>query len=192
MHLIILDNYDSFTYNLSHILATLCDEVTVVRNDQVGLDFFAGADGIVLSPGPGLPSEAGILMDTIRTYHSSKPLLGVCLGHQAIVEFFGGRLINLDTCLHGVSTITTRLQSAEPLYSGLPDNFLTGHYHSWSADPSAIPEELEVTAENEYGMVMSVRHRTLPICSVQFHPESVLTPLGPQMLANWVKGIQKG
>lgn len=192
MHLVILDNYDSFTYNLSHMLAPMCDQVSVVRNDEVPVHFFDQADAIVLSPGPGLPSEAGILMETLGYFHRTKPILGVCLGHQAIVEFFGGKLIQLDACLHGVATTTKLIHKDDGLYHGLPDRFVTGHYHSWSADPYSIPPELEVTALNEYGMVMSVRHKQWPVCGVQFHPESVLTPYGSHMLANWVGSIPRG
>ena len=180
-----LDNYDSFTYNLVHYLEDLDCEVTVKRNDQLTLAEVEAYPLIVLSPGPGLPDEAGMLKEIIRAYAPTKRILGVCLGQQAIGEVFGGRLINLEQVYHGVATTITVVKE-DPLFEGLPKNFPVGRYHSWVVDPD-LPEALEATSVDENGQLMSLRHKTYDVTAVQFHPESVLTPNGKQILKNWLK-----
>lgn len=186
MKTVIIDNYDSFTYNLSHLLKELGTEVTVLRNDRFRLPDLEEFDRIVLSPGPGIPSEAGLLTDVIRHYAGRRPILGVCLGHQAIGEVFGARLKNLSEVWHGVATpchITVR----DTIYEGLPDCIQTGRYHSWIVDREALPPCLEVTGESNEGYIMSMRHRTLDIRGIQYHPESVLTPDGRIIMKNWLE-----
>lgn len=187
MTTVIIDNYDSFTYNLSHLLKGLGADVTVVRNDAFALPDLATFDKIILSPGPGIPEEAGLLLDVIRTYAGRKPILGVCLGEQAIGQVFGGRLTNLDTVYHGVQT-PINVIADDYLFSGLPKRFDVGRYHSWVVDKADFPEQLEVTAESDEGFIMALRHKTMDIHGVQFHPESVLTPQGATMIENFLKG----
>lgn len=185
MKIVIIDNYDSFTYNLSHLLKDLGAEVTVLRNDQFQLSQLESFDKIVLSPGPGIPSEAGLLLDVIRTYAGKKPIFGVCLGHQAIGEVFGGRLENLSEVFHGVATEGTQLGN-DPVFEGLPRRITMGRYHSWVVSKEGFPECLEITAESDEGQIMALRHREYDIHGIQFHPESVLTPKGRQILRNWL------
>lgn len=186
MKIVIIDNYDSFVYNLSHLIKELGAEVSVRRNDRFRMDEIAEFDKIVLSPGPGIPEEAGLLMDVIRTYAGKKPILGVCLGEQAIGEVYGGTLTNLDEVFHGVqSTIT--VTEPDYLFEGLPSQIRVGRYHSWVVDRKTLPESLEVTALSEEGYIMALRHRSFDVRGVQFHPESVLTPDGKQILANWIR-----
>ena len=185
MKVVIIDNYDSFTYNLSHLIKSLGAEVTVVRNDQFELQDLEQFNKIVLSPGPGIPSEAGLLLDVIRTYAGKKPILGVCLGHQAIGEVFGGKLENLSEVFHGVATEGVQLGRDE-IFSGLPDRITMGRYHSWVVSKEDFPDCLEVTAESDDGLIMALKHKTLNIRGIQFHPESVLTPDGKKMLQNWL------
>lgn len=186
MKIVIIDNYDSFVYNLSHLLKELGAEVTVKRNDQFQLEELEAFDKILLSPGPGIPEEAGLLLDVIRTYAGKKPILGVCLGEQAIGEVYGGNLTNLDEVFHGIqSTIT--LTTPDYLFEGLPSQIQVGRYHSWIVDQKGFPDCLEVTAVSKEGYIMALRHKTLDVRGVQFHPESVLTPDGKQMLANWIQ-----
>ena len=185
MNVLVLDNYDSFTYNLVHYLEDLDCDVTVKRNDKLTLDEVATFDKIVLSPGPGIPDEAGLLKPLIERYASSKSILGVCLGQQAIGEVFGGRLSNLDEVYHGVATNITLCVEDEPLFEGLENEFLVGRYHSWVVN-SDLPAELEATSFDENGQVMSLRHKNYDVKGVQFHPESVLTPNGKQLLKNWI------
>lgn len=185
MKTVIIDNYDSFTYNLAHVLRELGAELTVLRNDKFHLQDLGQFDKIVLSPGPGIPSEAGLLLDVIKTYAGQKPILGVCLGHQAIGETFGGRLTNLSEVFHGVATpchITVR----DYLFDGLPDTIETGRYHSWVVADEAFPDCLEVTSRSPEGQIMSLRHRQLDVRGIQYHPESVLTPEGKTILRNWI------
>ncbi len=182
---VVIDNYDSFTYNLVHLVRALGAEVTVVRNDQFALDELAAYDKIILSPGPGIPSEAGLLMDVIRTYAGRKPILGICLGHQAIGEVFGGTLTNLSEVFHGVATEGTQLQN-DPIFAGLPARVTMGRYHSWVVDRASLPACLEVTAESDEGYIMALRHRRYDIRGIQFHPESVLSPQGKTIMANWL------
>lgn len=184
--ILVIDNYDSFTYNLVHYLEDLGCEVTVKRNDQLHLDEVEAYDKIVLSPGPGIPEEAGLLKPIIERYASTKSILGVCLGQQAIGEVFGGKLINLETVFHGVATKVTRCVEDETLFDGLDKTIEVGRYHSWVVD-SDLPDDLEATSFDENGQVMSLRHKVYDVKGVQFHPESVLTPCGKQILENWLQ-----
>lgn len=185
MKIAVIDNYDSFTYNLVHLVRSLDVEVDVVRNDKFKIEDLSCYDKILLSPGPGIPSEAGLLLDVIKTYAGRKPLLGVCLGHQAIAEVFGGTLRNLQNVYHGVAT-PCRVVADDVLFNGLPKEFEVGRYHSWVVDRSTLPSCLEVTSESPDGEIMSLRHRELDVRGVQFHPESVLTPVGKQIISNWI------
>ena len=185
MEIVIIDNYDSFTYNLSHLVKELGAEVTVLRNDQFELSDLEPYSKIILSPGPGIPSEAGLLCDVIRTYADRKPILGVCLGHQAIGEVFGGKLENLSDVFHGVATEGTQFGN-DALFSGLPQRITMGRYHSWVVSKEGFPECLEITAESDEGQIMALRHKTLNVRGIQFHPESVLTADGRKMLQNWL------
>jgi anthranilate synthase component II len=187
MKILVLDNYDSFTYNLLHFVEKVCDhEVEVHRNDKIALDQVQEFDRIMISPGPGLPAQAGILPQLLQRYMSSKAILGVCLGQQAIAEAMGGTLVNLERVYHGVSTEVCVVKAA-PLFEGLPEQFLAGRYHSWAVDQAGLPENLEVTATDKQGIIMAMRHRILNVRSVQFHPESILTPGGEQMIRNWIE-----
>ena len=185
MKIVIIDNYDSFTYNLAHLVKELGTEVTVLRNDQFQLDDLEAYHKIILSPGPGIPCEAGLLMDVIRHYANRKPILGVCLGHQAIGEVFGARLENLSDVFHGVAT-PCRIVSDDPIFSGLPTNITVGRHHSWVVSRNGLPDCLEVTAVSDEGQIMALKHKTLNVRGIQFHPESVLTPDGKKMLRNWM------
>ncbi len=185
MKILVIDNYDSFTYNLVHYLEELDCEVTVKRNDQLFLDEVAAYDKILLSPGPGLPEEAGALKEIIKTYAHQKPILGICLGQQAIAEVFGGTLQNLNEVYHGVSSTITQCTTNEPLFKGLPKQLEVGRYHSWVVNTN-LPNCLIATSHDKNGQIMSIRHTEFDVCGVQFHPESVLTPLGKQILKNWV------
>ncbi len=186
MKIVIIDNYDSFTYNLSHLLKELGAEVDVVRNDKFELKDLEQYDKIVLSPGPGIPSEAGLLLDVIRTYAGCKPILGVCLGHQAIGEVFGASLENLKEVYHGVQTEGTQLGN-DYIFEGLPERVMMGRYHSWVVAKDSVPECLEVTAMSDDGEIMAMRHRQYDIHGIQFHPESVLTPEGKTIVGNFLK-----
>ncbi|ANR72747.1 aminodeoxychorismate/anthranilate synthase component II [Prevotella scopos JCM 17725] len=183
---VIIDNYDSFTYNLVHLIKELGLNVTVVRNNQFSLEDLNTYDRIVLSPGPGIPSEAGLLLDVIKHYAGIKPILGVCLGHQAIGEVFGAKLKNLSDVFHGVTTKTTQIVDT-PLFEGLPKHFQVGRYHSWVVEKEHFPNCLEIIAESKEGLIMALRHRTYNIYGIQFHPESVLTPDGKKIMANWLR-----
>lgn len=185
MKIVIIDNYDSFTYNLSHLVKELGAEVTVLRNDQFSLEELEAYDKIILSPGPGIPSEAGLLPDVIRAYAGRKPILGVCLGHQAIGEAFGAQLQNLSDVFHGVATEGTQF-GIDTLFSGLPHRIIMGRYHSWVVSKDSFPDQLEITAESDEGQVMALKHKEFDIRGIQFHPESVLTPDGKTMLQNWL------
>lgn len=186
MKIVIIDNYDSFTYNLSHLLKELGAEVVVVRNDKFELKDLEQYDKIVLSPGPGIPSEAGLLLDVIRTYAGRKPILGVCLGHQAIGEVFGASLENLKEVYHGVQTEGTQFGN-DYIFDGLPERVMMGRYHSWVVAKDSVPESLEVTAMSDDGEIMAMRHRQYDIHGIQFHPESVLTPEGKTIVGNFLK-----
>lgn len=182
--ILMIDNYDSFTYNLVHYLEDLDCEVTVKRNDQLTLDEVEPFEYIVLSPGPGIPDEAGLLKDIIKKYAPTKRIFGVCLGLQAIGEVFGGTLVNLDKVYHGVATTIT-VTKDDPIFKGMAKSLQVGRYHSWVVDPN-VPEVLEITSVDENGQIMSLRHTEYDVTAVQFHPESVLTPEGKQMLKNWL------
>jgi len=186
MKILVFDNYDSFTYNLVHAVKKLgYSDVEVHRNDQIALEEIARFDKIILSPGPGVPSESGILLEVIRTYAPTKPILGVCLGEQAIAEAFGGTLINLTDVHHGVSSVVDVI-AEDVLFKGLGTKLEVGRYHSWAAEKSTLPDCLKITAVDEEGMIMALAHKTYDVRGVQFHPESVLTPKGEQMLKNWL------
>lgn len=186
MRLLILDNYDSFTYNIAHAVRQLGVEPDVIRNDKISLDEVGKYDKIIISPGPGIPSEAGILPGLLERYATEKPILGVCLGHQAIGERFGAKLRNLSTVYHGVQS-PARLTVDDYIFAGVPTEFEVGRYHSWVVDRDSLPEELEVTAVSPDGEIMAMRHRTLDVRGVQFHPESVLTPYGLEIIENWLR-----
>lgn len=190
MRILLLDNYDSFTWNLHHLLAPHA-AVDVVLNDAITVEEAARYDRIVLSPGPGMPNEAGILMEVVEKLMPTHPMLGVCLGMQALVEVCGGALYNQERVMHGVAVPCTSFPPVDPLFAGLPSTFEVGLYHSWAADRKTMPDELRVTALSDTGVVMAVRHRQLPVCGVQFHPESVLTPLGGRIMENWL-GVPTG
>lgn len=185
--ILVIDNYDSFTYNLVHYLEDLDCEVTVYRNDEFDIDEISSFEKILLSPGPGIPDEAGLLKAVIAKYAPTKSILGVCLGQQAIGEVFGGTLSNLDKVYHGVSSMVKTVVDNELLFEGLGNEFEVGRYHSWVVDAS-LPESLEATSFDVNGQVMSLRHKTFDVRGVQFHPESVLTPNGKRILENWVRG----
>lgn len=183
--ILVIDNYDSFTYNLVHYLEDLGAEVCVKRNDQLTLQEVDEFEKIVLSPGPGIPDEAGLLKDIIRTYAPTKSILGVCLGQQAIGEVFGGKLINIPEVYHGVAT-TIKITEQDPIYKDIPNQIEVGRYHSWVVDPK-LPDVLIPTSYDQNGQVMSLRHVEYDVCGVQYHPESVLTPDGKQILNNWLE-----
>ena len=188
MRILVFDNYDSFTYNLVHLVKKITNEqVDVYRNDQISIKDIDKYDKIILSPGPGIPSEAGLLLEVIKNYASSKSILGVCLGHQAIGESFGGELVNLSTVYHGIATPVKLCKS--DLFEGLPNEINVGRYHSWIVNRDTLPSELEVTAIDENGYIMGLRHKSYDVEGVQFHPESVLTPDGEKIMENWLKRI---
>lgn len=186
MKVVIIDNYDSFTYNLSHLVKRLGVNVTVYRNDQFSISQLKVFDKIILSPGPGIPSEAGLLLDVIKSYAGQKPILGVCLGHQAIGEVFGATLTNLSDVYHGVATEGTQF-GTDPIFNGLPRRIVMGRYHSWVVSRDGFPDCLEITAESDDGQIMALRHRNYNIHGIQFHPESVLTPDGETIIKNWLE-----
>ncbi len=192
MKILVFDNYDSFTYNLVHLVEKITHEkVDVYRNDQIALEKVKEYDKIILSPGPGIPVEAGLLLPLIKEYAATKSILGVCLGHQAIGEAFGGKLINLSTVYHGVATqIKTKSEKIKvesPLFKGLPEIIEVGRYHSWIVSDEDFPEELEVTARDDNNYIMALQHKKYDVQGVQFHPESVLTPDGEIILRELVK-----
>ncbi|WP_346709676.1 anthranilate synthase component II [Phocaeicola salanitronis] len=186
MKTVIIDNYDSFTYNLSQILQELGAEVTVLRNDKFLLEDLEAYDKIVLSPGPGIPEEAGLLLDVIRSYAGKKPILGICLGEQAIGEVFGGKLVNLSIVFHGIQS-PVDLIADDYLFQGLPREIPVGRYHSWVVDKDTLPSCLETLALSKEGYIMALRHREYDIRGIQFHPESVLTPDGKRIMQNWLE-----
>ncbi len=183
---LVIDNYDSFTYNLVHYLEDLNCEVTVFRNDEFELHEVEPFQKILLSPGPGLPKDAGLLNQVIKKYAPQKSILGICLGLQAIAEVFGGNLLNLNKVHHGVSSQITIIQE-DVLFDGLPKNLQVGRYHSWVINTENIPEVLEVTSVDENNEIMSVKHKYFDVRGVQFHPESILTPFGKEILKNWLR-----
>lgn len=188
MKILVFDNYDSFTYNLVQMIEQIMGEkVEVFRNDKIELAEIEKYDKIVLSPGPGIPSEAGILLELIKKYAPTKSILGVCLGQQAIAEAFGGSLINLTEIYHGVATTAQTIKKEAMLLRDLPQNLEVGRYHSWAVNPEDFPEELEITSVDENGMIMSLQHKTYDVHAVQYHPESILTPDGRKIIENFLK-----
>ncbi|NJM94853.1 MAG: aminodeoxychorismate/anthranilate synthase component II [Cytophagales bacterium] len=186
MKILVLDNYDSFTYNLVHILRTLGHVPEIHRNDKISLERIGVYDKILLSPGPGIPDEAGIMKQVIATYAPTKSILGICLGHQGISEAFGARLLNMPEVLHGVAHRTQVTQPQEPLFADMPSEFMVCRYHSWTVVPESVPAELEVTSVDNKGNVMAIRHRQYDVRGVQFHPESILTEHGKKIMENWL------
>lgn len=187
MKILVFDNYDSFTYNLVHLVEKIMQQkVDVFRNDQIALEEVKAYDKIILSPGPGIPEEAGLLLPLIREYASSKSILGVCLGHQAIGEAFGGKLVNLDKVYHGIATPITITNLQAEILKGLGDTISVGRYHSWIVSDQDFPADLEVTAVDDNGFIMGLQHKIFDVQGVQFHPESVLTPAGEQIIRNWL------
>jgi anthranilate synthase component II len=189
--ILVFDNYDSFTYNLVHLVEKITHvKVDVHRNDQLPLEKVKEYDKIILSPGPGIPEEAGLLLPLIKEYAATKSILGVCLGHQAIGQAFGGTLVNLSTVYHGVATpVKVKSEKSKVksfLFEGLNDEIEVGRYHSWVVSKENFPSELEITAEDESGMIMALQHKTYDVQGVQFHPESVLTPVGEEIMRNWL------
>ena len=188
MKTVIIDNYDSFTYNLAHLVKELGTEVDVLRNDKFELEELEKYDKIILSPGPGIPEEAGLLLEVIRTYAGRKPILGVCLGEQAIGQAFGGKLTNLSEVFHGIQT-NVKIKNKDYIFDDLPTEIPVCRYHSWVVDTDGFPEELVVTAISPEGQIMALKHREYDVHGIQFHPESVLTPDGKQIVGNWLKGV---
>ena len=187
MKILVFDNYDSFTYNLVHLVEKILHQkVDVFRNDQISLDAVKDYDKIILSPGPGIPEEAGLLLPLIKEYASTKSILGVCLGHQAIGQAFGGTLVNLDKVYHGIATEIKITNPTAKILQGLGDTVEVGRYHSWIVNEKDFPEELEITAVDDNGLIMGLQHKTYDVQGVQFHPESVLTPDGEKMMRNWL------
>jgi anthranilate synthase component 2 len=187
MKILVFDNYDSFTYNLVHLIEKITHtKVDVFRNDEISLDKIKAYDKIILSPGPGVPKDAGLLIPLIKEYAASKPILGVCLGHQAIAEAFGGKLINLSKVYHGIAT-NVHVTKRTALFNGLNDDIKVGRYHSWIVANEDLPAELEVTARDENDYIMAMQHKSFDVTGVQFHPESVLTPDGETIVRNWLK-----
>jgi anthranilate synthase component 2 len=186
MKVLLLDNYDSFTYNLAQLLDQEDCAYEVHRNDKITLDEVKCFDKILISPGPGVPGEAGVLKDVVKTYGSSKSILGICLGHQGIAEVYGAQLLHIQPVLHGVTSITEVKDEDDYLFQGVSKKFQTTHYHSWAVDPTSINGNLNVTAINENGLVMALRHSQYDVRGLQFHPESLMTPEGPKIISNWI------
>ncbi|NNE27310.1 MAG: aminodeoxychorismate/anthranilate synthase component II [Saprospiraceae bacterium] len=191
MRILLVDNYDSFTYNLAQILRTLDISFDVVRNDKVDMQTLKVYSGIIFSPGPGIPSEAGQMPDIIRACAGEIPMLGICLGHQAIAEHLGSALINREKVLHGVKTIARRTTEIDNLFKGLAQEFEVGRYHSWEVDPSSINDRYEVTALDEQGSIMAIEARDQGLYGMQFHPESIMTAEGPKMINNFINLCKK-
>ncbi len=189
--ILIIDNYDSFTYNLVHYVNEYPGHTTeVYRNDKIGMDEAGRFDGILLSPGPGIPSESGDLLKIIDAYKEKKRIFGVCLGLQAIAEVFGGSLLNTDKVYHGVATTITLLDPVHYLFDGLPRQFQGGRYHSWVVSRDGVPDCLRIDAVDDEQFIMAMSHRELDVCGVQFHPESILTPEGKKIVFNWLRGFE--
>ena len=192
MKILILDNYDSFTYNLVHMVEKITGNFPAVfRNDEISIEAVGNYDVIMLSPGPGIPDEAGILKDVIKRYAGIKPIFGVCLGLQAITEVFGGTIINLEDVFHGVATEMRITDKDAVIFKDVPETFLAARYHSWAATDARFPEEIQVTARDEDGLIQAIQHKIFPISAVQFHPESILTDVGEQLLRNFINSVKK-
>ena len=191
MKILVFDNYDSFTYNLVHVVEKILNQkVDIFRNDKIALEQVNDYDKIILSPGPGIPVEAGLLLPLIQRYAPTKSILGVCLGHQAIAEAFGGTLINLKNVFHGIATPIDLLKNEtgenSKIFTSLPEQITVGRYHSWVVNESDLPSELTITAKDESGLIMAMQHKSFDVTGVQFHPESVLTPEGETIIRNWL------
>ena len=187
MKILIIDNYDSFTYNLVHMVEKITgNSPSVFRNDEITIEQIRNFDLIILSPGPGIPDEAGILKEVIRTYATNKPIFGVCLGLQAIIEVFGGKITNLDSVFHGVATEMRVIDKSAIIFKDIPEVFLAARYHSWSASDEGFPEGIKITARDEEGGIQAIEHCLYPISAVQFHPESILTDVGEQLVRNFI------
>jgi anthranilate synthase component 2 len=192
MNILILDNYDSFTYNLVHLVEKITGNFpTIFRNDEISVEAVGNYDVIMLSPGPGIPDEAGILKEVIKRYAGIKPIFGVCLGLQAITEVFGGTIINLEDVFHGVATEMRVTAQEAIIFKDVPETFLAARYHSWAATDAGFPEEIQVTARDEDGLIQAIQHKIFPISAVQFHPESILTDVGEQLLRNFINSVKK-
>jgi len=186
MKILVLDNYDSFTYNLVHIIRALGHSMDIYRNDKISLEEVKKYDKILLSPGPGIPDEAGIMKAVVKEYGPTKSILGICLGHQGIAEVYGAKLFNIPKVLHGVTSTGMVKDRSEYLFDNVSDSFQATHYHSWAVLPESIPSDLIVTAVNEEGLVMGLRHARYDVKGLQFHPESIMTPEGPRMIESWI------
>lgn len=187
-NILVFDNYDSFTYNLVHLVEKIINgKVTVYRNDEIPLEKINDFDKIILSPGPGIPEEAGLLLPLIKTYAPTKSIFGVCLGQQAIGQAFGANLINLKDVYHGVATPVNIVSREGRLFKDLPDELEVGRYHSWVVEEQSLPADLTITARDEHGYIMGLQHTQYDVSGVQFHPESVLTPHGEKILRNWLE-----
>ncbi|NOU60764.1 anthranilate synthase component II [Marinifilum caeruleilacunae] len=188
MRIAIIDNYDSFTYNLSHIVEQYCDECIVMRNDKLDWEELKTCDKIIFSPGPGLPSEVKVMGEILNRYAGKKAILGVCLGMQYIAEYYGAKIFNLPDIVHGVPKTTLIVESSEVLFKNISERFLSGRYHSWAVSRKNFPNSLLITSTDEEDVIMSIRHKELDLCGVQFHPESIMTENGNLMLKNWISG----
>lgn len=186
MKILVLDNYDSFTYNLVHLIRTNGFSLDIIRNDKIDLSEIKKYDKILLSPGPGIPEEAGIMKPLVKEYGATKSILGICLGHQGIAEVYGASLYNIPTVLHGVTSMAQITCKEEYLFNGVPQTFQATHYHSWAVRPDSITPDLKVTSINNEGMVMAISHVRYDVKGFQFHPESIMTPEGPKMIKNWL------
>ena len=186
MKILVIDNYDSFTYHLVHIIRALGHRPDVFRNDKIELEKVKGYDKILLSPGPGIPDEAGIMKDAVKEYGATKSILGICLGHQGIGEVYGAQLFNIPKVLHGVTSTATVKDAEDYLFRDVSATFQATHYHSWAVRADSIPDSLKVTAVNDEGMIMGLSHSRFDVKGLQFHPESVMTPEGPTMIKNWL------
>ncbi len=187
MRIAIIDNYDSFTYNLAHYVEAFCDQVSVMRNDQINWEIINSCDKIIFSPGPGLPSKIKVMGEIMDRYAKSKSILGVCLGMQFIGEYYGAKLINLENIVHGVPKATILTDLSDCIFLNVPQKFQSGRYHSWAISNENIPNCIKITATDEDGVIMAIRHRELNLCGVQFHPESIMTEYGKQILKNWIE-----
>lgn len=186
MRIVVIDNYDSFTYNLVHIVEQFCEQVTVMRNDRLNWEQIETCDKLIFSPGPGLPAEVSAMREIMDRYTNTKPIFGVCLGMQFIAEYFGAELINLKKIVHGVPKATLITDISEPVFKNLPSKFDSGRYHSWVLSKKNFPECLRITATDEQDVIMAIRHKEFDLCGVQFHPESIMTQHGKEILKNWI------
>ena len=186
MRIVIIDNYDSFTYNLAHYVEAFCDQVNVMRNDEINWEIIDTCDKIIFSPGPGLPSEVSAMGEIMDRYSKTKAIFGVCLGMQFIAEYYGAKLINLKEIVHGVPKTTLIKDSSDSLFLNIPPKFQSGRYHSWAISTENIPNCIKVTASDEDDVIMAIRHKEFNLCGVQFHPESIMTEYGKQILKNWI------